>query len=240
MIVAIPSKGRPTGVKSLKVIPSAAVYVPQVEAEDYRRAGVRNLVAVPDSVKGITATRNWILGRAVESGDPRVVMIDDDVQKVGWVRLHPHRAQTVSIGEGVLLAEFERLFDVTEQAGFRVWGVDTIGATRSVYPWKPILWRTYLTASCCGVLADRIRFDESFPVKEDYEIGLRAIKEDGGIVGARFFFWRNSHWTDAGGCAAYRTQLMELRAIKRLMAMYPGLIRRVRRGGSGYSIEIDF
>lgn len=238
MIVAIPSKGRPTGVKSLKVLPSAVVFVPQAEADDYRRAGVRSLVAVPDGVRGITKTRNLILDYAVERGEVRVVMVDDDVQRVGWVKLHPHRAETKSIKEAVLLAEFERLFDVTEQMGFRVWGVDTIGTTRSVYPWSPIIQRTYLTASCCGVLADRVRFDESFPVKEDYELGLRCVKEDGGIVGARFLFWRNSHWSDPGGCAAYRTQLMELRCIKRLMKMYPGIIRRVKRGGSGYSIEV--
>ena len=61
MLIAIPSKGRPTGVKSQKVLPSAHVYVPENEIASYNRAGVRNLIAVPNSVRGITATRNWIL-----------------------------------------------------------------------------------------------------------------------------------------------------------------------------------
>jgi hypothetical protein len=33
---------------------------------------------------------------------------------------------------------------------------------------------------------------------------------------------------------------MELRAIKLLASMYPGMIRRVTRGGSTYSVKLDF
>ena len=36
------------------------------------------------------------------------------------------------------------------------------------------------------------------------------------------------------------TQAMELAAIERLMALYPGMIRRITRGGSGYSIALEF
>jgi len=64
------------------------------------------------------------------------------------------------------------------------------------------------------------------------EATLRCVKEDGGVVAARYLFWENSHWTDAGGCAAYRTQLLELRCIKLLVSLYPGMIRRVTRGGA--------
>ncbi len=33
---------------------------------------------------------------------------------------------------------------------------------------------------------------------------------------------------------------MELRAIKLLVSLYPGMIRRVTRGGSTYSVDLDF
>jgi len=92
-----------------------------------------------------------------------------------------------------------------------------------------------------GILNDgRTRFDESFPVKEDYELCLRCIKEDGGILGARYLYWHNEHWTGEGGCKDYRTQAMEEKAINKLMSMYPGFIRRVTRGGAEYSINLDF
>lgn len=238
MLFAIPSKGRPAGVKTQAVLPSARVYVPEAEVDDYQRAGVRNVVAVPNEVKGITRTRNYILDTA---DDPWVVMVDDDVKVQGWIHLDRFNGRHRSMNEAQWVAESVRLFELTRDLGYRVWGVATDGALRSVYPWKPILFRSYVTASFMGIVNDgRTRFDERFPVKEDYELGLRCIKEDGGVVAARYLYWANSHWSDAGGCAAYRTQLMELRAIRLLQTMYPGMIRRVTRGGSHYSISLDF
>ena len=238
MLIAIPSKGRPTGVKSQKILPSAVIYVPENEFVNYQKAGVSNLVGVPVSVRGITATRNWILDNTDEKW---VVMVDDDVKAQGWVKLESFKARGIKMSEEEWITECIRLFEVTEQMKYRIWGVATQHATRSVYPWKPILFRSYVTASFMGIINDgRTRFDERFKVKEDYELNLRCIREDGGVIAARYIHWTNSHWTDAGGCAAYRTQLMELRCIKMLMEMYPGMIRRVKRGGSSYSVDLDF
>jgi hypothetical protein len=238
MILAIPSKGRPAGVKSQAVLPCAQVFIPQNEINDYARAGVKNLVAVPERIKGITATRNWILDNVK---DRRVVMIDDDVLMQGWTRLFSHHAKQHRLREKDWLRECERLFEVTEQLRYRIWGVATQAALRSIYPFKPFLFRSYVTASFMGIINDgRTRFDERFPVKEDYELALRCIKQDGGIVAARYLYWQNSHWKDKGGCSAYRTQIMELQAIKLLASMYPGMIRRITRGGSNYSIELEF
>jgi TET-associated glycosyltransferase-like protein len=238
VIVAIPSKGRPTRVKSQKIIPSARVYVPALEADAYRRCGVENVFPVPDRVRGITATRNWILD---STRDPRVVFIDDDVKACGWFELLDQRGKLRRLNEAEWLGEFTKLFDLTEQLHYRLWGLQTDGALRAVYPFKPFLFRSYVTGSCMGVVnSSGIRFDESFPVKEDYELCLRCIREDGGILAARYIFWSTNHWTDKGGCRDYRTQSMEMEAVDQLMERYPGFIRRVTRGGSEYSIDLDF
>jgi hypothetical protein len=236
MIVAIPSKGRAGSVKTLKVIPSATLFVPELEKESYIAGGARNVVGVPNDVHGITRTRNWIL-KNVE--DQRVVMIDDDVKSCGSFKLLETKGKKMNLTEDQWLREFEKIFEVTEQTGFRIWGISTDGALRSVYPYRPFLWRSYITASCMGIINDgRTYFDESFKVKEDYELNLRCIKEDGGIVAARFLFWSNSHWEDEGGCKDYRTQKMEEDAIVRLLEMYPGMIRATKRANSPYCIEI--
>jgi len=134
-----------------------------------------------------------------------------------------------------------KLFELTEQLHFHLFGVATQSAARSVYPWKPILTRSYVTGSFMGIVNDgKIRFDERYQVKEDYELTLRCIRQDGGVVAARYLYWENSHWKDPGGCSGYRTQLMELRCIKMLANSYPGMIRRIERGGSTYSIDLDF
>lgn len=238
MHVAIPSKSRAAKIKSHKRITSAYVYVPEIEAEDYRRMGVGNVVPVPMNIRGITKTRNWILDQVQ---DRHVVFIDDDVKTAGYVKLYEFQGKHMPMTEADFLREWGKLFGIMEDLKYRIWGISTDGALRSVYPYKPLLFHTYVTASCMGILNDgRTRFDDTFQVKEDYELCLRCIKEDGGILGARYFYWVNDHWTQEGGCRDYRTQRMEEDAIRRLIKMYPGLIRRVTRGGAEYSIELNF
>lgn len=81
-------------------------------------------------------------------------------------------------------------------------------------------------------------FNENFKVKEDYEICLRHIKNEGGILGARYIHWENSHWNDEGGCKDYRTVEIERKAIKDLIKMYPGMIRSAKRKASIFTIQL--
>lgn len=239
MLIAVPSKGRPTKVKTQAVLPEAVVFVPQSEAPAYERAGVQHIVAVPQDVRGITKTRNWILDYA--TADPWVVFLDDDVKLRGWTELLSSESKRRPMDGPKWIAEFVKFFEVTEALGLRIWGAATDGSLRSIYPYRPFVFHTYVTASCMGILNDgRTRFDESFPVKEDYELCLRCLKDDGAVLGVRYLYWVNDHWKTEGGCREYRTQDMERNAIQRLMRMYPGLIRRVTRGGSEFSIELDF
>lgn len=238
MIVAIPSKGRAGKTTSQNVLTGATFYVPEMECAAYLAVGIKNVVPVPMSVTGITKTRNWIL-RNCES--EKVVFVDDDLKRQGFVEMLERRTNYVKLDGAGWMREFERLFDLCEGFGYKVWGVSTQSAPRSVYPYKPFLFYSYVTASCMGVVNDgEFYFDESFGVKEDYELCLRHIKEKGGILAARYLFWENHHWETQGGCKDYRTQEMERDAIKRLIRMYPGMIRKIKRGGSEYSIELDF
>jgi hypothetical protein len=236
MLIAVPSKGRAGRVMTQAVLPSASIFVPHLEAAAYEKMGARNVVPVPDTVRGITATRNWILRQA---DDPRVVMIDDDVRTQGYTELFERNCMRHHLDEATWLGEFTKLFDVTEDLGYRIWGVATDGATRSIYPFHPFRWRSYVTASCMGIVNDgRTYFDESYPVKEDYELCARCISEDGGVVCAQYLYWVNLHWETAGGCHDYRTQAMEADCIKRLRRAYPGLVRVAQRQNSQWAIEI--
>lgn len=235
--VAIPSKGRAGKVRSQAVIPSASIYVPELEADAYRRTGLKHVVAVPNDVRGITATRNWILDHVKSA---RVVMIDDDVKSQGWTQLLATSAHKQALPEPTWLDEFGKLFEIAEDMRFRIWGISTESATRSCWPYHPFTFRSYVTASCMGIINDgRARFDATFPIKEDYELCARCIAEDGGVLCARYLFWENSHWHDAGGCHDYRTQPMEREAISRLCKMYPGLVRAVERQNSAWAVEIN-
>ena len=238
MLVAIPSKGRAGMVKTLRVLPSASLFIPESEASNYRDIYPdADIILVPENIRGITNTRNWVL----DNTDERyVVFVDDDVMAVGYWAIGIETKKKIPLSQSELSQDWLRLFHVTDDLGYHLWGAETTGDSIATHPHRPFLWHSYVTASCMGIVNDGIRFDPAYPVKEDYELSLRCIKEDGGIVGARFLFWKNEHWGTNGGCGDYRTQSMEDEAIKKLMDAYPGYIRKVTKGGSQYSIQIDF
>jgi len=237
MLIAIPSKGRAGKTKSEKLLTSACLFVPENEVHQYRQTH-NNIVGVPDNIKGITCTRNWILKNCNEK---KVVFIDDDLKNQGWTKLFKENGRQKKLNESQWLHEFHKLFEICESLDYKIWGVKTEAALRSVYPYKPILFRSYVTASCMGIINDNSYFfDESFAVKEDYEICLRHIKDRNGILAARYLYWENSHWKDDGGCKDYRTQTMEAECIAKLIKLYPNYIKQVVRGGCNYSIELTF
>lgn len=236
MIIAIPSKNRAGKTTSQKILPNAVFYVPESQIHQYQN--IKNVVGVPKEIQGITKTRNWILKNC---NDTRVVFIDDDVKTCGYVRLEKRNSKKIEIkDEDFWINEFEKLFDITEQLKYKIWGVRTESSPRGTYPYKPILLKTYVTASCMGIINDgEYYFDEEFPVKEDYEICLRHIVDKGGILGARYLYWENSHWGDDGGCKDYRTISMERDCIKKLIKKYPSMVRSAKRKANEFTIQLN-
>lgn len=237
MLIAIPSKSRAGNTTTNKILPNIGTFfVPESEIHQY--SYIKNIVAVPKNIQGITNTRNWILKN---TNDVWVVFLDDDAKNVGYTELGYQNSYKKDVkDEGFWAEEFLKAFDLTEQFGYKLWGVKTEAAPRSVYPYKPILTKTYLTASCMGIVNDgEFYFDESFKVKEDYEICLRHIVKYGGILGIRYLHWENEHWTTDGGCKDYRTVEMEKDAIKKLAQMYPGMIRSAKRKANEFTIALN-
>jgi len=237
MLVVIPSKNRAGKITSHKVIKSAKIYVSSSEFHIYNNI-YDNVISIPKEIEGITSTRNWILKNTNEK---YVIFIDDDVKSQGYIKLYNEKTKKISMLENEWINEWQKLFDITEQMNYKIFGVSTDGQPCSVYPYKPFLFRSYVTASCMGIINDgTYYFDEKYIVKEDYELCLRHIKERDGILCARYLFWQNSHWNDNGGCKDYRTQNIELNAIKMLLKDYKGYIRRIERKGSNYCVRLDF
>lgn len=238
MLIAVPSKGRAGFTTTNKILPNICTfYIPESEYHQYQGL-IKNIVCVPKSIQGITNTRNWIL----KNTDERyVVFLDDDAKNVGYTKLHERRAEMIKIyDEGFWGEEFLKYFDLLEQFKFKIWGTKTEAATRSVYPYKPILLKTYVTASCMGIINDgEYYFDENFKVKEDYELCLRHIKDKGGILGIRYLHWENEHWSTEGGCKDYRTIDMEREAIKKLIQMYPNMIKSATRKANQFTISFN-
>ena len=202
MLIAIPSKGRAGLTTTNKILPNVGTFfIPKSEYHQYKNI-TENIICVPNEVQGITATRNYILKNTTEK---YVVFIDDDAKYVGYNLLEERKTKKIEVrDENFWVDEFLKYFDITEQMGYKIWGTRTESSPRGTYPYKPILTRTYVTASLMGLINDgEYYFDENFPVKEDYEICLRHIQDKGGILGIRYLHWENEHWKTDGGCKSY-------------------------------------
>lgn len=237
MLIAIPSKNRAGKTTTNKILPNIGVFfVPESEVHQY--SYIKNVIGVPNNIQGITNTRNWILKNTKEKW---VIFVDDDVKNVGYTKMEKTQAKKIEVREeSFWYKEFIKAFDLTEQLGYKMFGVKTESAPRSVYPYKPILTKTYLTASCMGLINDgEFYFDENYKVKEDYEICLRHIVKYGGILGIRYLHWENEHWKTDGGCKDYRTVEMERKAIKDLVRMYPGMVSSAKRKNNEFTIQLN-
>lgn len=240
MLIAIPSKGRPYKSKSMDFLGGGAImFAPQCEVKDYEKIYPGKIIGVPDDVRGITPTRNWILKQHLGED---VVFVDDDLKVCKYLKYYGNCVlkHTKLTGEQVK-AEFEKLFELTKSLGWKIWGVNTESSKISTRINKPFIFRSYITASCMGIVNDgTLFFDESYKVKEDYEIGLRHVVKYGGVLKARYFYWENEHWTTDGGCKEYRTNAVEDECIRKLIKQYPGMVRRVSRKNSAYCIKLMF
>lgn len=238
MLIAVPSKGRYNNCETYhRLDGNCTLYVPESELHLYKKK-YKNVISVPINIKGITATRNFIL---TSTNDRWVVMIDDDVKTAGYNLLQSTKTKKIEIkSPEIWVNEFKKLFSVTEHFGYKIWGVRTESSPMGTYPYKPFLFKSYVTASCMGIINDgSYLFNEDFKVKEDYEISLRHINEFGGIVAARYLHWENSHWHDEGGCKDYRTQHIEEYCIKKLKKMYPSMVAAANKKNNKYTIKLN-
>ncbi len=238
MLIAVPSKGRAGLTTTNKILPNLCTFfIPESEYHQYKDL-VKNIVCVPKEVRGITDTRNWILQN---SDDKWVVFLDDDAKNVGYNKLEERKTKKIEIrDEGFWAEEFLKFFDMTEELNYKIWGTRTESSPRGTYPYKPFLTRSYVTASCMGIINDgEYLFDPEFKVKEDYEICLRHIKDKGGILAIRYLHWENEHWVTDGGCKDYRTIEMEKDAIKKLIKLYPNMIASAKRKANEFTIKLN-
>ena len=104
MLIAVPSKGRAGLTTTNKILPNLSTFfIPESEYHQYKGI-VKNIECVPKEVRGITATRNWILENTDEQW---VVFLDDDAKNVGYNSFdYEYRATTNGFGIQFLMDEY--------------------------------------------------------------------------------------------------------------------------------------
>lgn len=221
---------------SQEVFKSAVIYVPENEVKQYTI--YRNkVVGIPIDIKGITATRNWIL----KNNDCNIFFLDDDFEYGGYVERTEEKYKVKRVKEeNVYIKEIEKLFDVAKQSNSKIFGFFTVGNNLTNYAYNPFLFNGVCLGSCMGVINDgTYYFDESFEVKEDYELTLRHFTERGITVRSNIIFMQHEHTQLRGGCRDSNRIEKEKKAVKKLIAMYPGMIKEAKHRGTSFAIQLN-
>lgn len=235
--IVIPSKGRAGVMTTQKIFKSAVIYVPEAEIHQYKIHSNR-IVGVPVNIKGITATRNWILKH--KAGQD-VFFIDDDLQYCGYVERTELKYKVKRItDESIIIPVIERLFEITYQVGAKINGFFTVGNNLTNYSYNPFLFNGVCLGSCMGIINDgTYYFNEAYEVKEDYELSLRNIKDQRPIARTNILFMQHEHTKMAGGCRDSRRIDKEKNALKMLIEAYPGMIKQATHRGTGFSLQLN-
>jgi hypothetical protein len=234
--ICIPSKSRAGLMTSHKVFKSATIFVPESEVAQYKIYS-NEIIGVPNEVRGITATRNWILKNTKQN----VFFIDDDFQYGGYVeRLTEIYTIKKIYDESVYIKEIKKLFELSYQLDSKINGFFTSGNNLTLYPYNPFLFIGVCLGSCMGVVNDgSYYFDETYEVKEDYELSLRHIVDKGLVVRSNILFMQHEHTQLKGGCRDSRRIEKEKLAVKRLIKEYPNMIKEAKHRGTSFSIQLN-
>lgn len=234
--ICIPSKGRAGLITSIGIFKSAELYVPSSEVSQYK-IYKNKIIAVPDEIKGITKTRNWIL----KNNNCNIFFLDDDLQYGGYVERNSESYKVKRITEEqIYLKEIKKLFEIAYQTNSKIFGLFTVGNNLTNYSYSPFLFIGVCLGSCMGIINDgTYYFNEEYEVKEDYELTLRHITERGLSVRSNILFMQHEHTQTNGGCRDSKRIDKEKEAIKKLIKEYPGMIKEAKHRGTSFSIQLN-
>lgn len=234
--IAIPSKGRAGHITSHKIFKTATLYVPEYEASQYSIYPNR-IVSVPSNVRGITATRNWIL----RNSSNNIFFLDDDFQYGGYINRTDTKYKVIKVtDEFVYIDTISKLFDLCYELDSKIFGFFTVGNNLTNYSFNPFLFNGVCLGSCMGIINDgAYYFDESYEVKEDYELTLRHLRDSGITVRTNIMFMQHEHTQLAGGCRDSTRILKEKKALKKLLSTYPGMIKLAKHRGTSFAIQLN-
>jgi len=236
--IAIPSKGRAGLITTQKVFKSATLYVPQSELMQYSIYS-NKLILIPNEVKGITATRNWILNH---NANKNVFFIDDDLQYFGYVERSDLKYKVKRLtDEQTAYLEIKKMFEIACQMNAKLIGFFTVGNNLSNYPNNPFLFNGVCLGSCMGIINDgTYYFNEDYEVKEDYELTLRNLKDGRATIRTNILFMQHEHTQLKGGCRSNNRIDKEKKAISKLIKEYPGMIKEAKHRGTSFTIQLNY
>ena len=226
MKIVSPSWKRANSCFSHKYIPSLQYVVCEDQADSYRKNNLPILVC-PNSAQGnVSRVRNWILDN-VE--DERICITDDDLSYISiWNGNKKRRLKRNEVELWI-----EQKFDLASEFGVKYWGINIIPDKGAYREYRPFSLKNVILGPFGGFFKDfKPRYDESLPLKEDYDLSIQALNMYRKILRINFAHYECKQHTNVGGCASYRTIQREKEQFDKLQKKWGSKIIRRDNGSS--------
>ena len=219
MEIYSPSYKRATGVKTHLLIPDVIYCVHEFEKDSYKDF---NIVVMPDDLRGnIARVRNWIKDNLIKD---KGLIIDDDIEGIKVWDIKNNKPILIDVN----VVEFiEKGFDLCEQFGCTLWGVNILGDKGSYREYTPFSLNNTVSGSFMGFLNNELTFDETIPLKEDYDFCIQTLNKYRKLLRLNYAHLIKKDHKNKGGCADYRTVNKEVEQMDLFIKKWGSKIVRV-------------
>ena len=183
--------------------PEKFVYVVREEEEkEYRKLGA-NLKLIPSgTVKDIATTRNYILDTRTTD---QLVMVDDDLKSI----IRTYNGKQTDMNQEQIDHMILNGFQMAEDCGSPIWGMNVQFDPRFYRIVCPFTFGLIILGPFIAIRDFSLRYDETLPLKEDYDFFLQHIQKSRRVLRFNMFSYMCDHQKLAGGCQEYRTSEAE-------------------------------
>lgn len=245
-LICVPSSGRAdrqitlSHLRRFKLTGRTVLCVPEAQHRRYVSAlGDRQrIVAVPDEVVGIAATRVWILTTFARlEKASRILMVDDDMDFCYRPRVREAALLMVETQER-MMNMLNRL-DWWMNEGFVHVGVSARQGNQNKYIGENGEYGLHEYRDSTRMM-NMYQYDVEVlsklpikwgrvPVMEDFDLTLQLLRMGKPNRVLFEYCWNQRSSGAVGGCSAYRTPEMQAEAARTLAQLHPGLVKLVEK-----------
>lgn len=240
--VNAPSYRRSEKVQTLDYLPFCKIWVDHSEYDAYKKNNPdAEIISCPPGVQGnLCRVRNYILNTEFERGADVVLIVDDDLQEIERFDVDPvtkYGYVKTKLETDDFLPFIAKYSIMAMDLGAKLWGICMNPDARSYRHYTPFNTVAYIGGPFqCFIKGNRCFYDESLPLKEDYDMTLQQLNLERCVLRVNAYHYHCDQSTSKGGCATYRNRLREKEQFERLQRKWGGAIIR-RDGGGGDHTE---
>jgi hypothetical protein len=211
------------------------LWVHEFEADEYKKLYGDIVKILPDSLRGnLPKVKNYIL--EAEKENDAILFLDDDILKVGYFE-----NKIIHYIKGNQLTAFiEKYSLLCKEWGFYLWGINVNPDKQNYCEYTPFSTLSYISSSfACFLKGNKLRYDERFPLKEDYDMTIQQCNKYRGLLRVNKAFYIKKSAENIGGCATYRNLDREREQFDLLQKKWGSRIVKKERLGNSRSHSTD-